>query len=100
MFYTLECHALHFPPSLPLLTFSSTAMLLFAFGFLHIFRHAGDDNYSGDHDDYIRRDDDDRRSADIRSVFLLASFALTKNSYYRRLTARRDVSDKTLPTAA
>ena len=37
---------------------------------------------------------------DMRSVLLLASFVLRTKIYYRTRTARRDVSDKTLPTAA
>ena len=36
---------------------------------------------------------------DMRSVLLLASFVLRTKIYYRRRTARRDVSDKTLLTA-
>jgi len=37
---------------------------------------------------------------DMRSVLQLASFVLRTKIYYRRRTARRDVTDKTLITAA
>ena len=68
MFYTLECYAV-----IALTYVFIHCNFLICCWLLHIFRHAGDDDYSGDHDDYIRRGDDDCRSADIRSVLLLAS---------------------------
>ena len=108
----IHCHVLyyhhsHFRPTMSCFTDCPAvyAVIAFTYVFIHcnflvcccIFRHAGDDDYSGDHDDYSSRGDDDCRSADIRTLCSPVSIICINKKTLTIADGQRDAICQTRP---